>query len=142
MTVYLDASVLVSLLVDDSNTAVARRLNERAPLIALSDWTTVECSSALARLTRMNRLTPQERDEIEDALDQWTSRVSRVIAVIPQDFGVGRRFVRQGDSGLRGSDALHLAIAARERLEIATFDLVLARAAAEVGVAVHQFDSA
>ncbi len=53
MTVYLDASVLVSLLVDDSNTAVARRLNERAPLIALSDWTTVECSSALARLTRM-----------------------------------------------------------------------------------------
>ena len=85
MTVYLDASVLVSLLVDDSNTAVAR-----------------------------------------------------VIAVIPQDFGVGRRFVRQGDSGLRGSDALHLAIAARERLEIATFDLVLARAAAEVGVAVHQ----
>ncbi len=139
MTVYLDASVLVSLLVDDAKTAAARRLNERGPLIALSDWTMVECSSALARLTRMNQLTTRERDEIEDALDQWASRVSRVIAVIPQDFDASRRFVRQSRSGLRASDALHLAIAAREGLEMATFDLVLARATEEVGVVIHQF---
>ena len=138
MTVYLDASVLVSLLVDDANTTAARRLNERAPLIALSEWTLVECSSALARLTRMKRLTDPERAEIEDALDQWSSRVSRVVAVAPQDFGASRRFVRQSGAGLRGSDALHLAIVARERMELATFDQILARAAEEAGVIIHQ----
>lgn len=134
MTVYLDASVLVSLLVDDANTALARQLNRTTPLVAVSQWTLVECSSAFARLSRMGRLAPGEQAELEDSLDHWASRGPRVILASSDDFDVSRRFVRNSQSGLRGADALHLAIVAREALTLATFDIVLARAASEFGV--------
>ncbi len=135
MTVYLDASVLVSLLVDDANTGAARRLNDRASLVTVSQWTIVECSSAFARLTRIGRLAAGEQHELEEALDRWTARSSRMIPVSPEDFDASRSYVRRSSSGLRAADALHLAIAAREKLELATFDLVLARAAHEFGIA-------
>ena len=135
MTIYLDASVLVSLLADDSNTGAARQLDRRASLVAVSHWTLVECSSAFAKLTRIGRLTADEQSELEEALDRWASRSPKMVQVTQDDFQTGRRFVRSSRSGLRASDALHLAVTAREGLELATFDVVLARAAAEFGIA-------
>lgn len=139
MTTYLDASVLVSLLVDDANTAQARELNSRARLVGVSHWTLVECSSAFSKLMRMGRLSAEEVAELEQMLDRWTSRGPRMVPTTIEDFEEARSFVRRSVSGLRAADALHLAIAARERLELATFDLVLARSAAEFGVPVAEF---
>ena len=141
MTIYLDASVLVSLLVDDANTDAARHLNRSMPLVAVSQWTLVECSSAFAKLSRMGRLTSQEQAELDEALDRWASRGPRVVPVSPDDFEASRRFVRNSRSGLRASDALHLAVSAREALAIATFDFVLTRAAEEFGVEIAEIPS-
>ncbi len=134
MTVYLDASVLVSLLVKDANTAAARQLSQGAPLTVVSSWTLTECSSAFAKLVRIGQSTSQEQSDLDEALDRWTSRGAKVIQVIDDDFRASRELVRNSRSGLRASDALHLAIAARETLELATFDVVLRRAAIEFGV--------
>ena len=135
MTIYLDASVLVSLLADDTNTSAARQLNRRGSPVAVSHWTLVECSSAFAKLTRIGRLNADEQNELEEALDRWASRSPKMVQATQDDFHASRGLVRSSRSGLRASDALHLAIAAREGLELATFDVVLARAAAEFGIA-------
>jgi predicted nucleic acid-binding protein len=89
----------------------------------------------------MGRLTSQEQAELDDSLDHWASRSPRVIPISPDDFDAGRRFVRNSRSGLSGSDALHLAIVAREALTLATFDIVLAHAAAEFGVETAEIRS-
>ncbi len=136
MTVYLDASVLVSLFVDGANTALARRLDERHSLIVISPWTLMECSSAFARLMRMKRLSVLEKDALDQALDFWAGGSSRVLPITAADFQMGRTFVQASRAGLRSSDALHLAVAAREALQLATFDTVLTRAAAEFGIQI------
>lgn len=138
MTIYLDASVLVSLLVDDANTAAARQLNHYASLVAVSPWTLVECSSAFAKLMRIGRLTAAEKAELDEALDHWATRGPRMVPVALGDFEASRSYVRNSHSGLRASDALHLAISAREAFALATFDDVLMRAAKEFGVRIAE----
>jgi hypothetical protein len=135
LTIYLDASVLVSLLADDVNTPAARRVAELDDRVVVSSWTLAECSSAFARLSRMGRLADNERDALERDLDAWTGEPSRLIAVVTADFEKARSFVRVSKAGLRAADALHLAVAAREALQLATFDDVLGRAARQFDVA-------
>jgi predicted nucleic acid-binding protein len=134
LTIYLDASVLVSLLADDVNTAAARRVAQFHDPVVVSAWTLAECSSAFARLRRMGRLTDDERDALESDLDAWGP--SRMIAMTTQDFELARSLVRVSRTGLRAADALHLAVASRESLRLATFDEVLTQAAVQFGVSL------
>jgi predicted nucleic acid-binding protein len=137
LTAYLDTSVLVSMFTADDHTPRTRSwlAGVQGPM-ALSDWTVTEFSSALAVGLRVGRLTASEVASAEDALDTWLGRSSPPLTLAPQDVREARRFIRSIGVPLRAGDALHLALARRAGLSVATLDLGMRRAAEHIGLAV------
>jgi predicted nucleic acid-binding protein len=135
LTAYLDASVIVSALVlDDHISRLSAWLGGR-PQVRFSAWTITEVSSALSHQMRLGRSTPEERFRAEIALDDWANQESAIVPVLMEDFLAARRLI-QRHATLRAGDALHLAVAARENLDMATFDLRLAGAASAEGLSL------
>jgi predicted nucleic acid-binding protein len=105
---FWDSSALVSLLVEEDVTASFRALylDEPAPVVWWS--TSVECASAISRVEREGRLTPQEATEALGRLDSlarsW-NRIEPTEAVLE----TARRFLRV--HSLRAADSLQLAAA-------------------------------
>jgi predicted nucleic acid-binding protein len=136
LSLYLDACVVVSLFIADDHTPRVRTWMTRrqSPLI-LSEWAITEFSSALALRRRMKRLDPSDRLEAESNFDAWLSSKEIVrVDVDARDFYSARHLMRFDSVELRAADALHLAIAMRLGVAIATLDDELAAAAAAVGM--------
>ena len=138
MTVYLDASVLVSMFLADPNSQRALRLAERRPTITFSLWTIAEFSSALGVRSRMGLLDPDERRSLEAMLDQWLASSGAPVAPLAEDFQTARHLLRQSRSNLRAPDALHLAVCARIGADLASFDQKMLQAAAEVELSIAE----
>ena len=134
MNTYLDASVLVSALIQDDHTERAKRLTGAGMDLALSRWTLAEASSAFALNLRIGRLNASQHAEAERKLDGMIEG-NLIEQVLSTDFDAARKLVRR-QANLRAPDALHLAIVQRTRLTLATFDRRLADAARQAGVAV------
>lgn len=134
MTVYLDTSVVVPLFVDDDHAPRARAWAKSAWNVAFSAWTVTEFSSALSMLVRMKRFTEVERLDVERAFDRWT-RKGRMLDFQADRFDDARLLLHR-HGRLRAPDALHLAIAQWNGLELATLDDVLRDAAVAEGLAV------
>lgn len=134
MTLYLDASVLVSLLVEDAHTPRADALTMGAPDCLISTWTAVEAVSAVNRLARMGTVDPGAAADAIAAVRDRSAATAQVLATTDADMVEARRLLERTRTALRAPDALHLAIAKRAGLRLATFDDVLATAAREVGV--------
>ena len=134
MTVYLDASVVVSLFVADANTLRAWRLVELHPVAVISLWTIAEFSSALGVQDRMGRLKTKERALAEAKLDQWLGAGIEQIAPTAEDYLTVRRILRASQLNLRTPDALHLALCGRLRADLASFDKRMVQAAGELGI--------
>lgn len=105
---FWDSSALVPLLVEEELSAAVRELY-LAEQEAITWWSTpVECVSAIARLEREDRLSPQAATESLDRLDalvrQW-HRIEPVEAVLE----TARRLLRVHP--LRAADSLQLAAA-------------------------------
>ena len=135
MTIYCDASVIVTALTGEEATAKAQTwLAGHAPAeLAASPWVGTEVASALARKQRKRALTDEQR---RNALAQWQALLLdwQVIPIADAHFtGAGTLTTR----GLRAGDALHLAIVLAKGAELATGDRRLADVARELGVTVH-----
>lgn len=134
--IYLDASVLVSLLIADAHTEAASAWYSglRATVI-VSDLANLEVSAVLSRHLRAGRLT---QGQVENALVDFDAiradceRQSHGAA----DFLLAERIVRDFSTKLVAADALHLASATAAGAALATFDLRLAEAAQARGVEV------
>jgi hypothetical protein len=61
----------------------------------------------------------------------------KIAPITSLHFRTAARFADQSGTGLRASDALHLAIASEQGASIGTLDEILANAAASVGVAAQ-----
>ena len=136
MSLYLDTSLLVAALTNESATArVGDWLrNQDAARLSISLWVTVELSSALALKQRTGQL---ETDERAEALAEFTRMAANSLTVLPisdLDFHAAARFVDLSTLGLRASDALHLAISARYGETLCTLDRRLAEAGTALGV--------
>jgi len=83
---------------------------------------------------RVKHLTESERMGFERAFDVWT-RNGQMLEFQPERFE-DARLLLQRHSRLRAPDALHLAIARWNGLELATLDGVLREAAIAEGVLV------
>lgn len=136
MTVYLDTSVVVPLFVDDDHSPRARDWARLGRTVALSAWTLAEFSSALSMQVRMNRLAPDERRDLEAAFDAWAGQ-GRLVDFDSEQFTQARRMLMNHDR-LRAPDALHLAIAKANGLEMASLDAVLIDAALAEGLKVAE----
>ena len=132
LTVYLDTSVLVSLLHEDHHTVRVLDWAGGVDALVLSTWTATEFTSALSVQSRMQRLIDRDRRKLELDLDHWLStRV--VLDVLNSDIIAARRLVRN-DVRLRAPDSIHLAIAVRHGCVLATLDADMAAVARDIGL--------
>ena len=137
MTVYLDASVLVALIMVDALTDRAEAFfRANTPVLIVSDFAAAEFASAVARRVRAGDITSDEAHRGFSAFDMWTSRATQREETMTADVRAAGAFLRRLDLSLRTADALNIAIAQRIRAALATFDQKMAASARVLGIPV------
>ena len=134
--VYLDASALVKLCVDEPGSALAAALWDGADVVATARIADAEVCAALAAGRRSGHL---DADAAARALDAWRRLWPAMHVVEVHPDVADRAAVLVGEHALRGGDALHLAAALTLRspdLVMAVWDEHLADAARAEGLRV------
>lgn len=135
MSLYLDASVLVSMFTADALTARADRyLRAHSPVLVVADFAAAEFASAIARRVRMRELKHNEAQSAFANFDAWLGRGATRIETNAADIAAAERYLRRLDLTLRTPDALNIATAERLGTELATFDTKMAAAARALGL--------
>ncbi|WP_309606728.1 type II toxin-antitoxin system VapC family toxin [Phenylobacterium sp.] len=132
MRVYVDTSVVVSLMVLDANTDRARRLTPSEFIV--SDLTAAEFASALTIRIRTGSLTRDEVRRAHSLFDAWRTRNAESADVLSADFRAAETIIRTLDYRLKTADATHIVIARRLGATLATFDAAMAREAPRLGL--------
>ena len=111
---YLDTSFITPLLLKESTSADVEAYVGKIPAgsLYISHWTALELVSVVAREVRMKRLTESDARIVLAEFDVLTSDSLNVLMPTVADFALAREYVERFATGLRGGDALHLAIAA------------------------------
>ena len=137
MSHYLDTSVLVSVLTEESHTAqaeawLAEHGRERK---LISWWVEVEWAAAISMKVRSRALDRGGRALVDTAFRQL---VGASFVCVPVEHGhfVAAGALARRARGLRAGDALHLAVASSHDAAIATLDAGMARAAETLGLRV------
>lgn len=136
MTIYLDASVVVSLFANDAHAKRARALVSRQGDLVFSDLTAAEFSSALAIHYRTGRAAEGDVRGAFTRFDRWCEQIPLRVDVTPEDIRCAEALIRQLTHPLRAPDAIHLVIARRLDATLATFDEALALAGERCGLRV------
>ena len=130
MNVYLDTSVVVSLIVEDDHTAkIDSWYREATPSPVISSFVKLEFAATISRYLRINRLSQSAATRFLDFFDGWASEETHCIDVAADDMKRADLMVRNFATKLAAPDAIHLAIAGRTGLPVVTFDHRLAAAA-------------
>lgn len=135
MSVYLDASVIVPLFVQEKTSEAMLAWIATVDRAIVSDWAIAEVSSAMSHHVRRGSLDVDERDLAETKFNIWLDRAAAVTEVDSEDV-MACRFLLHRHPRLRTPDALHLAIVRRLKCDLATYDHDLADAARRDGVMV------
>jgi hypothetical protein len=138
LSVYADASFLVSLFASDAHTHKAEAFASAGHAITYSTWTRAEFYAAIG--TRLRQAKPGQRATLlaaEDVFERWSGRAAPAIGASGDDIAHAERLVRSRALKLRAPDALHLAVVLRAATELVTFDQGMASAATALGVVVH-----
>jgi predicted nucleic acid-binding protein len=136
---YFDTSFLMPVFIQEAFSARVEKVLKRPPVgeAAVSNWTRVEFSSALARQVRMDDLDRATAADIESDFDAMVNDTFVILSPNAGDFDLARTFLRRYDAGLRAGDALHLAIASNRSAEtIYSLDRGLLRAGRLLGLPV------
>ena len=137
MNVYLDASVILPVLIEEPASTLVDRFIEGLPeQPIISEFAAAEVASALSRLVRTHLLDARDAAERLADLDAWRA-TAQDFDVQAADIRLAHVFVRRFDLMLRAPDALHAAVCRRGDHLLVTLDRRLALAAAELGVAVR-----
>jgi predicted nucleic acid-binding protein len=137
VSVYLDASVLVSFFLNDAFTTRADsffRANS-GPLL-VSDFAATEFSSVVAREVRTGTISDTDARSAFADFDAWTARTADRAETQPSDILAADAYVRRLDLVLRAPDAINIAIAQRCGSALATFDRRMAAGARALGLRV------
>lgn len=135
MKVYLDASVLVALFMEEQSTPRAEGLlSSRLRAILVSDFASAEFASALARRVRMGELLREQANLAFTAFDAWAPLATERVEIAPEDVRTAEAFIRRLDLPLRTPDAIHIALAQRHGAILATLDGKMRLAAQRLGL--------
>ncbi len=138
MSLYLDASVLIPLLVEEGATrSVAASLSAAGEPLLISEFAVAEVASSLSRLVRMGVLTGEEGSRRLSAFDVWRADDADVCDIVAADVRLCGIFVRRFELKLRAPDALHIAVARRLGATLITLDQRLAEAARRLDLRVQ-----
>jgi uncharacterized protein len=139
VTVYLDASFVVSLFVADVHTERADRwiadLKEEA---IVSELCALEFAASVSRGVRMGRMTVHAAQEALNDFDDWRGRSTFSLPTDEACAGLAASLVRDFATKLAAPDALHLAAAMNARARLVTFDSRLIAAARMKNAAVDE----
>lgn len=134
MNWYVDASLIVPTLVVESASEAA--VNWFATVdtqeFFISAWVETEVASALAMKQRMGLLDATKSNVAESRFEFITSSVFSFAPISAASFREAASIIRITVTGVRAADALHLAIARRNSLGIATCDRVMHATALEL----------
>ena len=137
MSVYPDASYLLSLFTNDAMTARAKAyLYREKPQFVVSDFAAAEFASVTARCVREGLLTKDEARAAFATFDVWTARHCGRVEIASADVSAADSYLRRLDLTLRTPDALHIGTAQRIGAALATFDKKMSASATRLGVAV------
>ena len=132
---YLDTSVLVAYYCPEALSEAAEKMILADGQPAVSALTEVELVSALARKIRERELS---RENANQVLTEFQSHLNQFLFKrIPLErdhYSVAFNWLAQFAVPLRTLDALHLAVAAQNNLELITADQRLLQSARKLGV--------
>lgn len=136
MTVYLDTSVVVTLLIDEPSSDLARawfrRLDED---VIVADLAAIEFAAGISRWFRMGRIDVGQAEFALASFDMLRAQC-RAYTHGRDDFALAELIARDFATKLLAPDALHLASAKNGGAMMATFDARLAEATRAQGVEV------
>jgi predicted nucleic acid-binding protein len=136
LKLYLDTSLVVAALTRETKT---RRIQtwfgeQEDGSLVISDWVLTEFSAAIAIKLRTGQIKENDRSE---ALAGFTRLCSESLLMLPvsrRHFHTAARFADEYILGLRGGDALHLAICVDHGVKMCTLDRRLNAAGLSLGV--------
>jgi uncharacterized protein len=138
VSIYLDASVILSNLVEEpASPAVRQYLLVSGQQLLISDFAAAEVASGLSRLVRMQLLDRSDAIARLEDFDVWRAAISSQVDVHSSDVRLACAYVRRFELRLRAPDALNLAIARRLDVALVTLDGRMAAAARSIGIAVE-----
>ena len=138
MSVYLDASLLVSAFAQDTFSDRADAyLRQVSQTLVVSDLAAAEFSSVMARRVRTGDQSKEDAHMAFANFDAWTARVAQRVETTTSDVQAATIFIRRLDLTLRTPDALHIALARRTATALATFDEKTATSASALGLEVE-----
>ncbi len=130
---YLDTSVVLPLFVnEDVSAAVKKWAAAQRATMTVSEWVNTEFVSALALKVRTGVMSNSDRSRATGLFDEQRSGF-RTLSFESRFFVDARNFIADYNTGLRASDALHLAIAASVSATLCTRDRRFAEAATQLG---------
>ncbi|MEI9886517.1 MAG: type II toxin-antitoxin system VapC family toxin [Rhizomicrobium sp.] len=136
MSVYLDASVLVALLTDDSfSTRADAYFRGRGEILLVSDFAAAEFASVVARSVRTKQIDETGARSLFADFDVFRAAAERV-ETVSADVRSAEAILRRLDLPLRTPDALHISISRRLGAVLATFDAQMAASARVLGLAL------
>ncbi len=121
---YFDTSFLTPLIRDEATSDAVRRFMAILPddELVVSHWTKVEFASILARDVRMGGVSKDAAGAALSRFEKLLGASFTVLSPAVPDFTLATQLLGMFLTGLRGGDALHLAIA-RNNLARAVYTL-------------------
>ncbi len=129
---YLDTSFVAPLVLNEvvSPQVEAFLAKHPAGSLAVSQWTRVEFCSLVAREVRMKHFSTQTAEAVVAEFETLLQESCQVWLPSAADYQLARTLLARFDTGLRGGDALHLAIARNQGADkVLTLDEGLLKAA-------------
>jgi uncharacterized protein len=116
LSVYLDASVLLPILIEEPmSAAVDAFMLAGARELLVSDFAAAEVAAALSRLIRTGQLVASDAVARLADFEVWRAAMTSPAEIHAADIRLAYAFVRRFDLALRAPDAVHLAIAPAPR---------------------------
>jgi predicted nucleic acid-binding protein len=141
LTIYLDTSFIAPYYLPEATSAdVEMSLRQAEPgTLVVSDWTEVEFASLLSRDVRMGNMLAETATTVLNRFSQDTDLgFYQLLTPTREDFREATRLLLLETSlGLRGPDAIHLALAKHQGATLYTLDKTLLRAAEALGIAAN-----
>lgn len=137
MTIYLDNSVVVPLLLPDAFAARAEAFLLSGPIgLIVSDFVSAEFASVVGSRLRTGILAIKDARAVLTNFDLWSGQRTSGAETSTSDIRAAESMLRRLDLTLRAPDAINLAITQRLGADLATFDAKMAASATKLGISV------